>query len=142
MAYQSSYPTEIVVDPEVVRFFETFYKISDTPGALDEYVDLFTEDATLILASKKTAEIIPLRQSMWTTVEARAHSIPKIFPFGGSSHEYMLYGTVALGLKNGDNSEVEWAGRSILEKSATEDKWRMKFYQIYLDTGTTTAYKK
>jgi hypothetical protein len=55
MAYQSSYPTEIVVDPEVVRFFETFYKISDTPGALDEYVDLFTEDATLILASKKVS---------------------------------------------------------------------------------------
>lgn len=69
---------------------------------------------------------------MWTTVEARAHSIPQIFPFGGGSHEYMLYGTVALGLKNGNKGEVEWAGRSVLEKSATDGKWRMKFYQIYL----------
>ena len=55
MAYQSSYPSEVSVEPEIVQFFQNFYKVSDTPDVIDEYVDLFTENATLVLASKKAS---------------------------------------------------------------------------------------
>lgn len=53
MSYQSEYPSGVSVDPEIVQFFEDFYRISDTPGAHDQYVDLFTSDATFKLASKQ-----------------------------------------------------------------------------------------
>lgn len=53
MSYQSEYPPGASVDPEIVKFFEDFYKISDIPGAHDQYVDLFTKDATFKLASKQ-----------------------------------------------------------------------------------------
>lgn len=52
-SYKSEYPSGVQVDPEIVKFFETFYEISDTPGAHDQYVDLFEKDADFVLASKK-----------------------------------------------------------------------------------------
>ena len=52
-SYSSAYPTDTSVDEGVVKFFEDFYRISDTPGDHDNYVDQFTPDATFKLASKK-----------------------------------------------------------------------------------------
>lgn len=51
--YKSTYPPYTKVDSGIVQFFEDFYKLSDTPDAHDEYVDQFTKDATLVMASKK-----------------------------------------------------------------------------------------
>lgn len=98
---------------------------------------------------------------MWTAVESRKHTVPKIFPFGNNADEFMLYGTVDLGLKNGSSASLEWAGRAKIAKSTEDGKWRMRFYQVYLvsnslrhttsigetngsakDTGATNAYKK
>ena len=53
-SYQSAYPSDASVDPEIVQFIEKFYTTSDDPDALDNYVDLFEKDATFILASKKS----------------------------------------------------------------------------------------
>lgn len=69
---------------------------------------------------------------MWTAVESRKHTVPKIFPFGNNADEFMLYGTVDLGLKNGGSASLEWAGRAKIVKSSGDGKWRMKFYQVYL----------
>lgn len=51
-SYASEYP-DADVDPAFKRFFEEFYAISDTPHAHERYAQQFTEDATLIMASKK-----------------------------------------------------------------------------------------
>jgi len=51
-AYISEYPS-IPFDSEFKKFFENFYATSDSPSAHDKYVQFFTEDATLIMASKK-----------------------------------------------------------------------------------------
>lgn len=69
---------------------------------------------------------------MWAAVDSRKHTVPKIFPFGSDANEFMLYGTVDLGLKNGGSASLEWAGRAQIAKSAEDGKWRMKFYQVYL----------
>lgn len=50
--YTSEYPSN-AFDPAFKRFFEDFYAISDNPDANNEYVESFTSDATLIMASKK-----------------------------------------------------------------------------------------
>lgn len=53
-SYQAVYPGDLAVSPEIVQFFEDFYRISDIPGEHDRYVDQFTQDAIFILASKKS----------------------------------------------------------------------------------------
>lgn len=51
--YKSSYPSTPEVPSSLRQFFETFYKISDTPEAHEKYVDCFTKDAMFIMASAK-----------------------------------------------------------------------------------------
>jgi hypothetical protein len=51
--YTSEYPKDIGFDPVYTQFLESFYAISDTPDAHEEYVSQFTKNATLIMASKK-----------------------------------------------------------------------------------------
>lgn len=53
-SYKSEYPPGIDVDPEIAEFFEYFYKTSDIPGAHDRYTDLFTKDASFIMASRRS----------------------------------------------------------------------------------------
>ena len=50
--YKSEVP-KLELDPDFKHFFEDFYATSDTPEAHEHYVKYFTEDATLIMASKK-----------------------------------------------------------------------------------------
>lgn len=50
--YTSELPS-LLFDPSISRFLESFYQISDTPDAHATYADAFTDDATLIMASKK-----------------------------------------------------------------------------------------
>lgn len=148
--YKAQYPVNVIVDEGIVKFFETFYKTSDTPGDHQNYVNMFTEDATVIMGSKMSRgesgtiepparrylsitntypEILNMRQGLWAHVSSRQHTISKIFPFGSHSQELMIYGVVAYELKNGISATVEWAGRAILVK---DTKWRMSFYQVYL----------
>ncbi|KAH7070441.1 hypothetical protein BKA63DRAFT_77185 [Paraphoma chrysanthemicola] len=133
--YASEYP-KLDLDPDFKSFFEDFYATSDTPDAHEHYVKYFTDDATLIMASKKvkgTEEILALRKSMWEKVSSRSHNPVKIFPFGSYSDEVMLYGTVKYGLKSGGESGLDWAARAKLVK--VDGKVKMEFYQVYLDTG-------
>lgn len=54
-SYASEYPSDSSVNSGIRDFFEAFYKISDT-GPEEEshqsYADQFTNDATLVMASK------------------------------------------------------------------------------------------
>ncbi|KAF5024567.1 hypothetical protein F66182_3330 [Fusarium sp. NRRL 66182] len=133
------------VQPDIIDFLQSFYHVSDTPGETTKYVDMFTQDANFVLASKKAsghAEITTLREGMWDAVTSRKHTLYKVFPFGPGAEEVMLYGTVALQLKNGSSAEIEWAARAELARAASDGKFRLKFYQVYLDTGAAAAYKK
>ncbi|KAM5341239.1 hypothetical protein ACJ41O_015348 [Fusarium nematophilum] len=143
-SYEMQCPGDQSVDPEIIDFLKSFYRVSDTPGETDRYLEMFVPDATFILASKKAsghAEIRPMREGMWDSVVSRKHQIFKVFPFGKGSNEVMLYGTVALQLKNGNAASIEWAARAEFAKS-TSGEYKFQFYQVYLDTGSTAAYKK
>ncbi|KAJ4406368.1 hypothetical protein N0V91_004577 [Didymella pomorum] len=134
-AYASEYPS-VKIDSSYKEFFEQFYATSDTPDAHEKYVENFTDDAILIMASKKVKgsdEILALRKGMWEKVASRKHKAIKIFPFGPNSDECMLYGTVEYGLKAGGESGVDWAARAHLVKDG--EKVKMDFYQVYLDTA-------
>ncbi|KAI4805046.1 hypothetical protein E4T44_11296 [Aureobasidium sp. EXF-8845] len=47
------YPAGSDFDSDYKTFFEKFYETSDTPGAHERYSKQFTQDATLIMASRK-----------------------------------------------------------------------------------------
>ncbi|KAI4721090.1 hypothetical protein E4T48_02650 [Aureobasidium sp. EXF-10727] len=117
------YPAGDKFDPEYKTFFEKFYETSDTPTAHEEYSKQFTQNATLIMASKK----VQGREAL------------KVFPFGPSSNEVMLYGTVEYGLKDGREATVDWAARAHLVKQ--DGAVMMDFYQVYLDTAAQNPSK-
>jgi hypothetical protein len=132
-SYTSSYPGT-TFSPAYKQFFESFYKISDTPDAHAQYVDQFTPDAKLIMASRQcdgSEEILALRKGMWEKVKSRKHTPTKIFPFGENANEVMLFGIVEYEMKEGDKEVcVDWAARACLvEEGGTV---QMRFYQVYL----------
>ncbi|KAH7135077.1 hypothetical protein B0J11DRAFT_151826 [Dendryphion nanum] len=138
--YTSEYPSATPFDPAYKSFFEEFYATSDTPDAHDKYVDYYTADATLIMASKKVtgrSEILALRKSMWEKVESRIHDPIKIFPYGPNADEAMLHGTVKYGLKAGGEASVDWAAHAHLVK--VDGVVKLDFYQVYLDTAAQNA---
>ena len=55
--YKASVPSDSLVKPEITKFFEDFYQISDTgtAEAHEQYADQFTKDAKLIMGSKETS---------------------------------------------------------------------------------------
>jgi hypothetical protein len=131
--YISAYPPKISVDPAYVAFFESFYKISDTPTAHDDYAAQLTPDATLIMGPTKaqgSEAIVALRKTMWEKVASRNHFPAKVFPFGDGSDELMLYGTVDYELKEGAGSTKDWSARAKMVKE--DGVVRMSFYQVYL----------
>ncbi|PNS18702.1 hypothetical protein CAC42_5241 [Sphaceloma murrayae] len=137
--YQASWPSGQQHDPAYVSFFENFYKISDTPDAHDEYVNQFTSDATLIMASKKVAgkdDILAMRKAMWEKISGRSHTPESIYPFsstGADGQEVMLHGTVTYDFKAGGSGGLPWAARAKLVKEG--GKVKLGFYQVYLDSA-------
>lgn len=47
--YSASTPSDGQVRPEIKEFFETFFKISDTPDAHELYSEQFTKNGKLIM---------------------------------------------------------------------------------------------
>ncbi|OJK02797.1 hypothetical protein ASPACDRAFT_113135 [Aspergillus aculeatus ATCC 16872] len=147
MTYQiASHPT--LSPPRaaaMISFLESFYRTSDTESAHDQYVQNFTEDATLIMGPKTAKgrdEIRTLRHGLWTHVASRKHTPERVY-FGGEG-ELMLYGTVKYVLRNDPGNEVEvpWAGRVVFGGEDTEEgDLRMRFYQVYLDPSAQSGRK-
>lgn len=67
---------------------------------------------------------------MWYHVEGRKHTIYKIYPFGNDSTEFMIHGHVKYLLENGEEKELDWAGKAELTK--VSGHWKLQFYQIWL----------
>ena len=53
--YSASVPEDRSLKAGIASFFESFYAISDTAEAHEQYADHFTQDAKLIMASKETS---------------------------------------------------------------------------------------
>ncbi|KAH8682639.1 hypothetical protein BX600DRAFT_506213 [Xylariales sp. PMI_506] len=84
-------------------------------------------------AYHRPLDIKAFRESMWTHVAERKHTVHKVFAISPQLSEVMLYGKVEYKMKTGANSAKDWAGRAILQKSEGDGKWRFTFYQVYLD---------
>ncbi|RMZ80224.1 hypothetical protein DV738_g2775, partial [Chaetothyriales sp. CBS 135597] len=148
--YTVQTPPSVQVDARIVPFFESFYAVSDDPSdaATRAYVeDHLTPSATLIMGAKRADgrdEILALRKGLWAAngpVVSRKHTVGQLYPFGTpDSLDVVLYGVVDYGLRNGKTGvRVEWAARAVFEEEDKGGKLRMKFYQVYLDSGVVAA---
>ncbi|KAI9050019.1 hypothetical protein LZ554_006164 [Drepanopeziza brunnea f. sp. 'monogermtubi'] len=143
--YAAEYPSppgdgdgDNTIDDGIKAFLADFYRISDTPDAHDPYAAQFAAAATLVMASRRGVgreEILAIRKGMWAAVASRLHTPVRVYPFGkrDGGQELMLFGRVEYVLKDGRGAEVEWAARANIVKE--DGKWKMGFYQVYLDTA-------
>ncbi|OJJ47673.1 hypothetical protein ASPZODRAFT_131223 [Penicilliopsis zonata CBS 506.65] len=118
--------------PAITSFLASFYATSDNEALHEKYADSFTQDATLIMASKVATgseEILSLRHGLWTHVFSRSHSVSRLY--FGAQDSVMLYGKVVYTLKSDKEREIEvpWAARADF---VLEPVVRMRFYQVYL----------
>lgn len=74
--YKSSFP-EGQQEPALAQFFEQFYAISDTPDGHEKYAAQFTENATLIMVSKK----VQGRSSMWKSLYCQLRVVVSFVSF-------------------------------------------------------------
>lgn len=93
-------------------------------------------------SKRHVADIIKMREGMWEKVEARKHTVNKVFPAsfreGGDADadeiELMLFGNVEYSLKgaqgDGGAAAVDWAGYAKLKRTAGE--WKFAYYRVYL----------
>ncbi|ROV98358.1 hypothetical protein VMCG_07117 [Cytospora schulzeri] len=142
--YNPAYPSNVSVDAGnagIKEFITTFYGVSDTPGKNQEWVDFYLDDATLVMAKAEATgkkDILKVREGMWEKVEARKHTVDKVFPVSFSGREdeveLMLYGNVVYRLKgsadDGGEDTVDWAGYARLVRVGGE--WKFAYYRVYL----------
>lgn len=72
---------------------------------------------------------------MWEKVAKRSHKPQQLYAFGSGSDDIMLYGTVDYELKDGKETNVEWAARAHFTNA--EGELKMDFYQVYLVSDST-----
>ncbi|RMZ78729.1 hypothetical protein DV737_g3785, partial [Chaetothyriales sp. CBS 132003] len=140
-------------DPRIIPFFQSFYATSDdgSDAAHTAYVEYLTPSATLIMGTRRAdghAQILALRKGLWAAdgpVVSRKHTVGQLYPFGPDSLDVVLYGVVDYALRNGKTGvRVDWAARAVFEEGGDGDEkvLRMKFYQVYLDSGVVAAAMK
>ena len=49
--YTASVPADGLVKPEIVRFYERFYEVSDTPSGHEDYANMFTKSGKIIIGA-------------------------------------------------------------------------------------------
>lgn len=139
--YSASVPSDGQVNPSVKSFFERFYEVSDNPTGHEQYADMFTSNARLIMGLNEVSgreAIIKMRHGMWEKVAKRDHKPAQIYSFGSGSNDVMLYGTVGYTLKDGKGTTVDWAAKAHFVEEA--GSLLMDFYQVYLVCGCPTWY--
>ncbi|KAK0646607.1 hypothetical protein B0T16DRAFT_329310 [Cercophora newfieldiana] len=146
--YEPLFPTAHSADPTVKQFITDFFKTSDNPELTDEWVDFFREDATLVMGSTAPAtgrvDIRKLRVGMWEHVEARRHTLGRVFPVVGGFEgdgdggedgvEFMMFGKVDYKPRDADAApySVDFAGHARLVGEGLEGRWGFAYYRVYL----------
>ncbi|KAK4224145.1 hypothetical protein QBC38DRAFT_486123 [Podospora fimiseda] len=129
----------------IKTFLKHFYTISDNQELNNEWVNYYTEEATLIMGisvAKGLKEIGTLRESMWKTVVSRQHSVEKVFVGcveGEEEVEISIFGRVMYRLRGGGDEEgSEWSAtgrlvkRRVVEGEEEGKLWKWREYRVFL----------
>ena len=50
-SYTAAGPADGTVKPEILKFYERFYEVSDSPSGHQDYADMFTKDGKIIIGT-------------------------------------------------------------------------------------------
>jgi hypothetical protein len=130
----------------IASFIRNFYKISDDSSAHADYTKAFAYDASdfsfqigPMKPAKTSEDIMQWRIKGWEPIATRKHTVYEVFSKaqGDDGHEYMLYGRVDYGKKNGENAGASWAGRMKFDpKSIEKGEPKLAFYHVWLVSVT------
>ncbi|KAK3357537.1 hypothetical protein B0T25DRAFT_162285 [Lasiosphaeria hispida] len=147
--YHPACPVNHPLDSSIKDFIARFFAISDTPGPAmtEQWVDFFRDDAMLVMGNDEATgkeEIWNLRLGMWKKVEARKHTVFKVFPGSFDSivatheTEFMMFGKVTYRLKKAPapgeerDATVSWAAHAKVKRDGLGSPWGFAFYKVYL----------
>lgn len=120
-----------VTDPDVKKFIEKYYAVSNDADVHDDYADLFTSDGEFSMNDKKaqgTKQIRDLRKAIWSHVPGRDHSPVQIYTHGDDQMDLMILGEVSYKHHAGHETGADWAAKMKLEKQG--DKVKVVRYHI------------
>lgn len=128
--YKSSYPSTPEVPSSLHQFFKTFYKISDTPEAHEKYVDCFTKDAVLVMASTKVEgsdgkEVSSLIPNCSTCIQYRKRACSK-----GLKPAFVLCCILCLLLTRAKQQESSPSARTCGQQSRPVPTTRQRFFPL------------
>ncbi|GAA6008308.1 nuclear transport factor 2 family protein [Rhodotorula paludigena] len=128
--------------PQAKRdFLAAFYRTSDQPDAIDDYLAFLAPDVDFIMglnAVRGHQAVRKIRENMWGGVQTRRHQPHAVFvqdARGDGDHDdgarqLMLHGTVDYGLRNGKTVDaVGWAALVVFADSDGTSELKMKRYQ-------------
>ncbi|KZO89792.1 hypothetical protein CALVIDRAFT_32020 [Calocera viscosa TUFC12733] len=130
------------------KFFKHYYEVSDDPNALEEWVNLYTDDATVIMGpvpSIGTKNVTQLRQKILdgfrTAFKSMDHKCDNVYYLSGDLNEVMLHGRIDYFLLNGKELiDVPWAVKARFR--VVDDKLRMSYYEVFMNmTLVQEAFK-
>ncbi|GJN89423.1 hypothetical protein Rhopal_002403-T1 [Rhodotorula paludigena] len=131
-------------------FLAAFYRTSDQPDAIDDYLAFLAPDVDFIMGLNAVhghqglfQPVRKIRENMWGGVQTRRHQPHAVFvqdAAGGDGNDdgarqLMLHGTVDYGLRNGKTVDaVGWAALVVFADSdGTSGELKMQRYQVWLD---------
>ncbi len=144
------------VPPSIAVFLKAFYEASDanpssasvTDSTNEAYANFFTDAPTFhmgpVTANDK-AGIKEWRKGGWEGITSRRHIMENVYLLGKLSDdderaEFMVYGTVDYGVKDGGKGTADWGARLVLNKQGKE--WKMSFYQVYIVSGILGRWRQ
>lgn len=138
------------VSSTIASFIRNFYKISDDSTAHEDYANSFAYDSNdfsfqigPMKPAKTSEEIMQWRVKGWEAIATRKHTVYEIFSKakGDNGNEYMLYGRVDYGKKNGEKAGATWAGKMIFDpKSIEKGEPKLAFYHVWIVSMNTLLF--
>jgi len=121
------------------RFFKHYYEVSDDSKALDEWVDLYTDDAIVIMGPVPTVgakKITQLREKILagfgTAYSRMDHKCDNVYYLAGDPNEVMLHGRIDYFLLNGKELlDVPWAVKARFR--VVDGKLKMSYYEVFIN---------
>ncbi|KAH7159415.1 hypothetical protein B0J13DRAFT_432830 [Dactylonectria estremocensis] len=126
------------INDHVKALIARFYELADSKQPDAGHLmasEVFTDDAVLISPQGRMAgfrEISKSRDTAWSVVSSRSHTISKVFAGGAKSPELALLGAVNMGFTNGKGVTSPFAVHiKLTDLNAPPSQLRITFMEVF-----------
>ncbi|KIW98760.1 uncharacterized protein Z519_00423 [Cladophialophora bantiana CBS 173.52] len=136
-------PVSPAVKTLLARLFHLVDQKDDNVGSLLAE-EIFTPDARFVSANgvfRGKKEITNSRANAWKVVTFRKHTVDKVYAGAADGTDLVLTGTLETRTKDSGSATTitEFAARAVIDQSAGSTGPRIKEYQAWIGTSTTST---